>query len=322
MSSCVDVSNTASFRNRYLNSGYRGTADLGPVRFNATRAQTARDLSLINSVRPTTATQQQYQQQVQATQPFRPASAAVSSSAPLSDSPSQQRFAASRSNFADHQAQQQARLIRDTPQQYAPGQAYEATPRGVYTAPSQGASAGQQQQRYQDAGVSVNENPYYVPPYAAPPSQKFAPNATALGNRTYAFETAHPDYAHSSTFRGRPRESSRQLQDPAQSIPFGRLEAEDARDVRLKMSLDSWDTFNAYDRGVGAVNYNLSGLKSKTLDADNYCKTSISRRLESGAQLRYQVPGYMGYIPSAQFRHGSTYGKTTRQCLSGSQVGL
>lgn len=173
----------------------------------------------------------------------------------------------------------------------------------------------------------MNDRPYYVAPYDVPPSNSYAPAAEALGNKTYRFQTDHESYRFSQSFRGRAPSSNKPayLDDPGASIPFGRHMAEDAKAVRHAMSLASWDTFHTYDR-TGATNYNLSGLRTKheiaKADPLNYCKTSISQRLESGAQLRYHLPGYMGYTPTANFRHGATYGKTTRQCLSGSQVGL
>ena len=197
----------------------------------------------------------------------------------------------------------------------------EEAPRGVYAAP-----AGQQNQRsFQqsfapgrslqeqraaqhaefsrsiaarfalpepNANPTVNASPYYVPPYEQPPSSSFAPAARALGNRTYAFEVEdEANYPYAPAFRGSGLISNKPAQDPGQSIPFGRLQAEDAREVRHRMSMDSWSTFNVANRD-GNVGFNLDGVKKKQgIDRENYCKWSISRRLPLGDQLRYHVPG-------------------------------
>lgn len=262
-------------------------------------------MARVNAERPTQ--QIQRPQQYQQTQPLRPTQQLQSQS--------QYRPSSSSS----YQPQQSA------PQRFQSG-GYEETPRGVQTAAAASSrpQTGLSQSARFEQDMTVNDRPYYVAPYDAPPSHQFAPQARALGNKTYSFDTDSANYPFSQSFRGRPLESSRPLQDPGQSIPYGRLQAEDARDVRLKMSLDSWDTFNVYDRN-GAVNYNLSGLKSKMSskeDQSNFCKDSISKRLETGAQMRYHLPSYCGFVPTAQFRHGATYGKTTRLSLAGSQAGL
>ena len=295
-------SNTSTFRNRYDRAGYRGTADLGPVRFNATRSQMSSNLPMTNTFRPQSslaATRQQQQ-----TQPFRPQSAQSQYYAPQQATQSQQR----------------------DEQRFQAG-GYEEAPRGVYSAPVQSVSRPSTSSQYA-APVTVNDRPYYVAPFDAPPNHQFAPEARALGNKTYAFETDSPNYAFSSSFRGQPQVSSRPLQDPGQSIPYGRLQAENAADVRLKMSMDSWgQTFNVPKNRTDDpnINYNLDGIRKKMTpeqQAANFCKTSISSRLETGSQMRYHVPNYCGFVPTVQFRHGATYGKTTRLAIVGSQAGL
>jgi len=62
--------------------------------------------------------------------------------------------------------------------------------------------------------------------------------------------------------------------------------------------------------------YNLPGLTyDKVQSMQNFGKQSISRRLPSKTRLRYHVPGYMGFVHTIQYRHGDTFGRTTRKCL-------
>jgi len=148
-----------------------------------------------------------------------------------------------------------------------------------------------------------------------------------LGNKTYQFELDDPSrYAFTSSFRGVGAVSNKPQQDPGQSIPYGRLQAEDAADVRHRMAMSSWDTFHVADRdATGSTQYNLEGIATKQklkIDPENYCKWSISRRLPVGDQMRYHIPGYQGAVPTEKLRHGSTYGKTTRQCIAGDPSGL
>ena len=354
--SAYSHSNTSTFRNRYLNEGYRGTAELGPVRFNATRAANDADLPHANVTRPLTATQRQPSQQLAQgarTQAPRPTSAYQPSSAAQARA-SWELEAARSSRFQAPQQHDEER--------YAPSFAASSmeAPRGVYSSPVTSGTAYQvayqqptsfqptqslsaqrlaQQAHFKDsiparyalptpgAPASTNSAPYYVPPYEQPPTEQFAPRATALGNKTYEFQTDDTNYPFHETFRGSQKLSNKPPQDPGQSIPYGRLLAEDAKQVRHNMSLASWDTFHVASRDQGQVNYNLSGLtalsrKKLGIDPENFCKWSISRRLPLGEQMRYHLPGYCGFTPTQQLRHGATYGKTTRQCIAGSQVGL
>lgn len=48
--------------------------------------------------------------------------------------------------------------------------------------------------------------------------------------------------------------------------------------------------------------------------AMNAGKQSISRRLEDKLESRYHITGYMGFVPGQQYRHGDSYGRTTRIC--------
>lgn len=47
----------------------------------------------------------------------------------------------------------------------------------------------------------------------------------------------------------------------------------------------------------------------------NYGKYSISRRQPQGENLRSHLPGYMGQVREIQFKHGDTFGRTTRECI-------
>jgi hypothetical protein len=148
-----------------------------------------------------------------------------------------------------------------------------------------------------------------------------------LGNKTYQFDLDDPSrYAFSQSFRGVGPVSNKPAQDPGQSIPYGRLQAEDAADVRHRMSMASWDTFHVADRdALAAQAYNLEGIKTKQklpIDPEHYCKWSQSRRLPVGPQMSYHISGYCGHVPTEKLRHGATYGKTTRLCLVGNPEGL
>jgi len=64
------------------------------------------------------------------------------------------------------------------------------------------------------------------------------------------------------------------------------------------------------------VTYQRPGLSYEKIQANLHNgKESISRRLPENTRLRYHLPGYMGFVRSLQFRHGSTYGKTTRKAI-------
>jgi hypothetical protein len=58
-----------------------------------------------------------------------------------------------------------------------------------------------------------------------------------------------------------------------------------------------------------------SPTSDKIAAANNYGKQSMSRRLQEQYQLRYHVPGYQGFVPSSQFKHGKSYGYHTRECI-------
>jgi len=342
--------NTATFRNRYLDDGYRGSSQLGPSRFQSTRAQASQDLASTdaalaqtaalpaNTLRPATASPlsrstgllETTQRDIQA-QPYRVYTGYSRPKTAGGSPQQQQRFASSTGSFAGKTASPSATYLPPLQHQQWEGAYANLSP--ISQAQVQGQGQAQAQTTASEQGAAaygdVSKSPYYIAPYAVPPSEQFAPPAVALGNRTYEFATDSPNYRYRDAFSSRPgtRVSNKPLQDPGQSIPFGRLQAEDAKAVRHKMSMDSWDTFNVADRS-GKVNFDLSCLgrshshRSRELDPENYCKTSISRRLPQGAQLRYHLPGYSGHVASEALRHGATYGKTTRMAIAESPNGL
>lgn len=115
---------------------------------------------------------------------------------------------------------------------------------------------------------------------------------------------------------------------PAQSIPFSRLHASTRYDIvnkEIELAMNTMNSrgglrapglskpFNDYE-----VSYNKPGPTFDKSESARHCGSlSITRRLPEGERLRYHVPGYMGFVRSVQFRHGDTYGKTTRKAILG-----
>lgn len=52
------------------------------------------------------------------------------------------------------------------------------------------------------------------------------------------------------------------------------------------------------------------------IDDSVYAPVKPVRRSASPPRNHYHVPGYMGFVRGEQFRHGDTFGKTTRQCMT------
>lgn len=64
------------------------------------------------------------------------------------------------------------------------------------------------------------------------------------------------------------------------------------------------------------LNGKPSDMTTTQYDASvNYGKQSVSRRLPQQHELRYHVPGYMGFVRDMQYHHGRSYGKITRECI-------
>lgn len=247
----------STFRNRYLNAGYRGAADLGPVRFNNSNG-------------------------AQALAQTAPAPAlAATQGAPLATTqpmPTLQTAAASQYAAAPAPA------------------AYRATARDSYA--NSGAEA------YPADPVSAP--PYYIPAPHAVPAVPFS-GAFAQGS------TGTQHYAQSRSA------------DPAQSIPFGRLHAKQPTFKTYKFEKgEPIPTASEIEgRRPRTPPYKRPELTQEKIESKQHsCKESIARRLPEKERLRYHVPGYMGFVRTHQFRHGDTYGMTTRKCISDFPGGL
>lgn len=320
-------SNANAFRNRYLNQGFRGSADLGPTRFSAQRAQSAANLHSLQRARSAADTRGPATVQFGQSQPLAQTQQLGASLARPQTASPYQRLRQSQPGPSweaelgrSAELSRSAELGRSARLPWFDGYMREQQPRGVF-------QSDPQQQAQQDSfasSASAHSKPYYYAPLEPAPNQSYAPPARALGNQTYEFATDDANYAYRQTFQGQQLQTTKPRQDPGQSIPFGRLQAEDAKDVRLRMSLSSWDAerfSRAQNRGA-EPEFNLTGLNRGKDKAGLYCKESISQRLPVGSRMRYALPGYMGHVKGEQFHHGATYGKTTRLCFANSKLGL
>jgi len=253
--------NLSNFRNRYLNGGYRGSADLGPTRFNAARTAPApaSDLSATVPVN-------------------RPTFAATAS---LNVIPNTSRGVRQEGNgYTGHT------VARDF---------------GSYR-PYEGISSSNVD--------PITTRPYYIPPPEPAPSAPFSGS-----------------YEFGSTSGSNSFVPSRHSGGVAQSIPSNRLTAAPPTSKTYRLSAVEPRPQPAYTNVEGrrpaTPPYKKPTLtQEKQESMANYGKLSISRRLPEGERLRYHVPGYMGFVRSVQFRHGDTFGVTTRKCLTNYEGGL
>lgn len=280
-------SNTNHFRNRYLNQGYRGSADLGPVRFNATQPTP-----------PLTA------RPFQATQPLPVAAAAV----PTLD-------------FSQAQGAQTARSFSSA----APATTAAAAAAGSLSARAPSAASGYPFVTPASTAPSVaqdfTQSPYYLAPTTTVPRGGYVPNAYSLYNGNYVFQRKEDErYDPHGTYLV---EEAKQLQEPAQSIPFGRLHAANAVEIRRSLSFQSDKQGRTNAGGSTNANFNLPPISDDILERSKHpCKWSISRRLAENEALRYHIPGYMGHVKTVQFRHGDTFGRATRKAVRGYNEGI
>jgi hypothetical protein len=108
--------------------------------------------------------------------------------------------------------------------------------------------------------------------------------------------------------------------EPAQQVPFGRLSAlKPAQVYEREMREENarqQELFRSFPTASYAATYNRPGPEAhKVESAANSGKLSISRRLPEKTRLRYQLPGYCGWVRTIQFRHGDTFGRATRKAL-------
>jgi len=150
----------------------------------------------------------------------------------------------------------------------------------------------------------ITSRPYYIPP------PEVAPSAPFTGSYEFGATTGATAFV-----------PTRHREGVAQSIPSNRLTAAlpTSKTYRLQpveVRPEPGYT-SAEGRRPATPSYHKPTFTTEKIDSmGNYGKLSISRRLPEKERLRYHVPGYMGFVRQQQFRHGDTFGQTTRKCLT------